>query len=458
MLTIMNRLGGFLGRAVLIAAGSLTVMTVARPNAHAAEFGKHVARTKIAGIDVIAYRTDIKDVVTILGSLPAGDAMATDNIALATLTGIMLDKGTMSMDKFAIARQLDQVGAQLAFHVGEQTLTVQARSLKADLPLVLKVMADELRHPAFSSEEFAKAKLDFSGQIRQQAESTEYRAGEAFSRAVFPAGHPNRQSSLDEWHSAIDKADALQVKEFHQKFFGPTHMVLVLVGDLDIPKIQAELKKDFGGWHGGVAYRPAPAATMGAPVDTVVSLAGKTSVTVIAGQATGLRYRDADSLTLRVGIAILGSGFTSRLVGTVRDKEGLTYHIGAAMADDTFDDGDWRINASFAPTLLDKGIAETQHEVLKWWQEGVTAPELQAHKTDLIGSFQLSLATTGGIAGALLRTVQRGLPLNWLDDYPKSVNDVTLDQVNSAIKRYVDPAKLVIVKAGTLGGDGAIVQ
>jgi zinc protease len=458
MITIMNRLAGFLSRAVLIAAGSLTVMTVAGPYAQAAEFGNHVVRTAIAGIDVIAYRTDIKDVVTVLGSLPAGDAMATDNIALATLTGIMLDKGTMSMDKFAIARQLDQAGAQLAFQVGEQTLTVQARSLKADLPLVLKIMADELRHPAFSAEEFAKAKLEFNGQIRQQAESTEYRAGEAFSRAVFPAGHPNRQSSLDEWHSAIDKAEARQAKEFHQKFYGPAHMVLVLVGDVDVEKIQAELKKDFGGWHGGVAYRPAPAATIGAPVETVVPLAGKSSVTVIAGQATGLRYRDADSLPLRVGMAVLGSGFTSRLVGTVRDKQGLTYHIGAALADDTFDDGDWRINASFAPTLLDKGIAETQHEVLKWWQEGVTAAELQAHKTDLIGSFQLSPATTGGIAGALLRTVQRGLPLNWLDDYPKSVNDVALDQVNSAIKRYVDPAKLVIVKAGTMNEDRTLVQ
>jgi zinc protease len=62
-------------------------------------------------------------------------------------------------------------------------------------------------------------------------------------------------------------------------------------------------------------------------------------------------------------------------------------------------------------------------------------------------------ATTGGIAGTLLRTVQRGFPLNWIDDYSKSVNEVTLEQVNSAIKRYVDPKKLVIVKAGTIGDD-----
>ena len=51
----------------------------------------------------------------------------------------------------------------------------------------------------------------------------------------------------------------------------------------------------------------------------------KSSVSVIMGQATGLRYKDPDALALRVGTAALGRGFTGRLMSTVRDKEGLTY-------------------------------------------------------------------------------------------------------------------------------------
>jgi zinc protease len=229
----MNTLRRFnvLAALFLIAAG-----------AQAAGIAKHVVRTSIAGIDVIAYPTGIKDVVTIVGSLPAGDAFATDNIAVASLTGSLLDKGTLTQDKFAIAKQLDRVGAQLGFGVDEQSVTVQARSLKADLPLVLKIMADELRHPAFSAEEFAKAKIAIEGSLQQQAENTGFRAGEAFSRAVFPAGHPNRQSSLDEWHAAIDRISVAEVRDFHRKFYGPGHMTLVLVGDLDIPRLQAELK------------------------------------------------------------------------------------------------------------------------------------------------------------------------------------------------------------------------
>src|SRR6476469_1807644 len=61
-----------------------------------------VVRTKIAGIDVIAYPTGVKDVVTLRGSLPAGDALAADgNIAVASLTGMLLDKGTTKQDKLA---------------------------------------------------------------------------------------------------------------------------------------------------------------------------------------------------------------------------------------------------------------------------------------------------------------------------------------------------------------------
>ena len=55
--------------------------------AAAANVADHSSRTQVAGIDVVTYRTDVKDVVVILGSLPAGDAMAgAGNAAVPSLT------------------------------------------------------------------------------------------------------------------------------------------------------------------------------------------------------------------------------------------------------------------------------------------------------------------------------------------------------------------------------------
>jgi zinc protease len=428
----------------------LIALMFAVSNSHGADIAKHVVRTRVAGIDLIVYRTDIKDVVTILGALPAGDAFATNNAAVARLAGALLDKGTASMDKFAIAKQLGQTGAQLRFTVEAQAVTMQGRSLTADLPRVLTILADELRHPAFREEEFDKAKIELLGDLQQKSENTEFRAEETLSRAMFPPGHPNRQASLEEWRDAIDRARLADVKEFYGKTYGPAHMVLVLVGDLDISQVQAEVAKYFHGWSGGVPYLTASKTLVPNASDQLVSLAGKTSVTLLMGEATGLRYQDADSLPLRAGVAILGNGFTSRLMGTVRDKEGLTYHIVASVDDDSFDDGDWRINASFAPALLDRGLSSVHRELERWWQDGINADELKSRKTNMIGSFQVGLSTTGGLAATLLHTVQRGLPLSWIDEYTKSVDTLTLEQVNGAIRRYVDPHKLNIVEAGSV--------
>ena len=212
-------------------------------------------------------------------------------------------------------------------------------------------------------------------------------------------------------------------------------MTLVVVGDVAAPETQAEVDKAFSGWSGGQDYvRPAAAAAMTAAREVSVPLADKPSVSVILGQPTGLRYKDPDALALRVGTAILGSGFTGRLMGTVRDKEGLTYNISAAVAEDSIVDGSWDISASFAPALLDKGIASTRRELDKWWKDGVTDQELAARKQGLVGGYLVGLSTTGGLANAILTDMQRGYDVSWLDDFPEAVNALTRDQVNSAIK------------------------
>jgi zinc protease len=412
---------------------------------------EHAVRTKIAGVDVIAYPTGAKNVVTIYGALPAGDTFAGDKSpAVATLTGMMLDKGTVRADKFAIAQQLESVGATISFSVGPETLNVRAKCLKKDTPTILQLIVEQLRSPSFPADEFAKAKKQFAGSLQRSLEDTDFRAEETFLRAVYPVGHPNHRTAAADMLAALDATQLEDIKAFHRKYYGPAHLTLVLVGDLDVPRIEAQLGKDLAGWTGGVdAIRSAKAAATQAAQETLF-MADKTSVSIALGQGSGLRYSDPDALALRMAAAVLGRGFTGRLMSTVRDKEGLTYGIASYVDNDTFTDGDWRIVASFAPQLLDKGLQSTRRELQSWWQQGITAEELQARKTEFVGFYKVSLATTDGMASTLLRTLQRGKPLTWLDDYPKAIEALTLEQVNGVIRKYLNPDKMVLIEAGTV--------
>ena len=60
------------------------------------------------------------------------------------------------------------------------------------------------------------------------------------------------------------------------------------------------------------------------------------------------------------------------------------------------------ISASFAPALLERGIASTRRVLEQWWRDGVTDAELSARKKGLVGSYEVGLSTTGGLAGAIL--------------------------------------------------------
>jgi zinc protease len=436
-----------------IVAASLAAAFLFDAAAADAGMAQNAHRVRAAGIDVVTYRTNVRDVVVLLGALPGGDAMAgSGNAAVPTLTGMMLDRGTKTLDKFAIANKLDNVGAQIAFVVGTQSIEVHAKCLKKDLPLVLSILADELRTPAFSAEEFAKAKRQLIGTLRDSLQNSAARAQEAFARAVFPPGHPNRPHSVEEFLAAADSATLEDVKAFHAHYFGPKYMTLVLVGDVPEAEAGRAIGKDFAGWSGGVDYlRPASAATAGASSEVKVPIKDKPSTNVLLGQATGLRYRDPDALPLRVGTAILGQGFTGRLMSTVRDRQGLTYGIGAGVTSDSIADGAWNISASFAPALLDKGVASTRQVLETWWQNGITDAELAARKQGMIGGYAVGLSTTGGLAGFILASIQRGYGLDWLDGYPEAIKAITREQVNQAVHSRLDPGRMVLVEAGSLG-------
>jgi zinc protease len=430
----------------------MMIALLAASGAGAATMADQSHRSKVSGIDLITYRTNVKDVVIILGVLPAGDAMAeSGNVAVPTLSGMMLDRGTKTLDKFAISDKLDNVGAEISFGVGVQSLEIRAKCLRKDLPLIIELIAAQLRMPALQLAEFNKAKQQFIGELEASAQNSGARAAEGFNRAVFPQGHPNHPHTLNEYIAAAKTANLDEVKAFQAKYYGPAHMALVVAGDVSDADTQAEIAKAFAGWSGGQDYiRPAKPAAATAANEITLPLADKPSVTMILGQPSGLRYSDPDALALRVGTAVLGRGFTGRLMATVRDKEGLTYNIGASMGDDNMVDGVWQISASFAPALLSKGVESTRRELLKWWKDGVTEQELATRKQGVVGSYFVSLSTTLGLAETILVNAQRGYDLSWLDGYPKAVKALTREQVNAAIKAHINPSAMVLVEAGSV--------
>jgi zinc protease len=409
-------------------------------------------RRSVAGIDRITLKTALEEVITVRGSLPAGNAFnPAGHPALADLTAGMLDRGTTKHDKFALAAQLEDVGAQIDFESSAENVLFRVRCLKKDLPLVLGLLAEQLRTPAFSADELEKLKKQRAGEFQQEQDDTDFRADQAFTRRLLPAGHPYRAPAAAEYLADLTAVKLDDVKAFHAAHYGPAGMVLVAVGDVDADALDRALGSAFAGWTGGHAALPSPKIVRAGERLEKIPMPGKASVSVLIGQPSGLKYSDPDRIALAVATEGFGGGyFSSRLMSIVRAREGLTYGIYAGLRSDSFGDGLWAIQATFAPELLDKGLASTRRELRRFVESGLTAVELENFKGAINGTYKLALATSGGLANQLLVTVQRGLPLDYIDRFPQLVQGLTLDQVNGAVKKYLDPDKMLTVTAGTL--------
>ena len=57
--------------------------------------------------------------------------------------------------------------------------------------------------------------------------------------------------------------------------------------------------------------------------------------------------------------------------------------------------------------------------------------------------------TTGGLVAQILSNAERNKNIRYLDQYITIINNLTLDQVNTAIVKYINPKKLTTISAGS---------
>nr|WP_315246746.1 pitrilysin family protein [uncultured Flavobacterium sp.] len=412
-------------------------------------------REKVAGIDVVSVKTSAKDFVTVAASISMGNfANENKNSMLPSLTAAMLSKGTTLNDKFKFSEKLQKLGVNLNVNGTTSKINIGFKCLKKDLDQVITLLAEELRLPLMDKTEFENVKQQFTGNIQQNLNDPTQRGSIALTQAIYPKGNPNYNLNVEEDLANIKNATLEEVKAFHKKYFGPASMHLVIVGDTEGADLNNSLKKSFKNWNGGVTETLKFEETAKASKTEVITIAEKPSAEMFIGQYTGLKRSDADFVPFYIATYTLGGGFAGRLMQTVRDVDGLTYSISSGTGGNIMTGGYWYVNASFNPSLFQKGLDATMVQVNKWLKDGITASELENKKTNLIGSFKVGLSTTTGLSRTILGFVERGLDPDYIDQYPKDIEKVTLKEVNEAIRKYIQPDKMVIIKSGSLDKDG----
>ena len=169
-----------------------------------------------------------------------------------------------------------------------------------------------------------------------------------------------------------------------------------------------------------------------------------------AAMAFPLRDDDPDFPALLMGNHVLGGGsLSSRLADRVRQTEGLSYSIGSGLQARSLDRrAAFYVYAICNPVNIEKLRTAIREEIDRLLKDGVTDEELKRAKQGFIRKQQVNRTNDRRLAGTLEGTITANRTMKYYSDLDDRIRALTTGDVLKALRKYIDPTKLVIVAAG----------
>jgi zinc protease len=138
------------------------------------------------------------------------------------------------------------------------------------------------------------------------------------------------------------------------------------------------------------------------------------------------------------------------LADRIRQKDGLSYGVGSEFEANALDkSGTFTAYAIFAPQNLGRLETAFKEELERARKDGFTEDELKAAKSGWLQGRQVNRGHDGQVAKTLADYLFYSRTFNWDAELEKKVEAVTAVQAAAALRKYIDPAKLTVVTAGS---------
>ncbi len=372
---------------------------------------------------------------------------------IGELTASMLNKGTAKRTRQQIKDEFDKLKANVQIFGNAQQASVNIETTRPNLIEVLKLAAEVVKEASFPADEYEKLKEEEIAGIESQRSEPTAKASIRMQQHMnpYPKSDPRYVESFDESVASIKATKLEELKKFHADFYGANNATMSFVGDFDEPAVKALVTELFGNWKSATPYQrlvskynPVPA------INESIETPDKANAFFVAGLGMEMRDDNPDYPALVLGNYMLGGGFlNSRLATRIRQKDGLSYGVGSQFFAGSLDNvGTFNAFAIYAPENVTKLEAAFKEEIQKVITDGFSGEEVAAAKSGWTQGQSVTRAQDNALASTLNNYQFINRDMKWVENYEKQVNALTVEQINAAMKKYLKPELMTIIKAG----------
>lgn len=377
-----------------------------------------------------------------------------DHTTSSSFLGALMMRGTKRLTRADIQDELAILRSSLTASSSLGQLTFGLRSKRGQLPGLLKLFKEVLREPTFPPSEMSLLKQNQRQTLEKALNDPQRLAFHTLMRTLrpYPKTNIRYQPTIEESIQRVDKVTRDDVERLYEGQIGGDHGEIALIGDLDVEATTRQLEEIFAGWKAKVPYErirsEISAGVKGSR--TTINTPDKENAVYAAGLMFAMKDSDPDYPALSMGNYVLGgSGFTSRLMDRLRQKEGLSYGAGSFLRVGSED----RVGAFVAyaianPKNIEKVDTGAVEEIAKILKTGVTQEELAAAKKGYLEELKTERGSDSSLASMLRQNLRLGRTFQYYADLERKIAELKTADVSRALDQHLSIDRLVIIRAG----------
>ncbi len=373
-----------------------------------------------------------------------------------TVSGLvtsMLYKGTAKMTEQQIKDKLADLKATVQIYGAGDKAYVNIETIKANLPEAIKIVTDMLKESTMPEKEFEEVRQQELAGLEQQLSDPQALANKAMERHMnpYPKGDIRATATLQEEIEETKAVKLADVRAFHKAFYGASNATMSVIGDFDETAVKQAITEGLGAWKSPMPYkRVEQKSFVVQQKNDIIKTPDKANAMFFAGMNIPMKDDDPDFLPAMLGNYVLGGGaLSNRLGNRIRQKEGISYGVGSWFSADPLDkSGMFGAYAIYAPENAERLDKAFKEEIEKIMKDGITADELDGAKKAVAQQRAVARANDKQLAQKLNSYAYINRDMKYDGQYEERMNKLTLDEVNKAIKKYIDYSKISLFKAG----------
>lgn len=372
----------------------------------------------------------------------AGTSLQSRPFAAST-TANMLSEGSVLYSSQEIAERLDFLGSYFEVNVDRDYTYVSFCSLRKFFERTVEVAEQILLSPTFPEEELATYAAKRRQRLSIERMKVDTLAREEFARSMFGENHPYGVISHESGYDTLTRDD---VVAHYNRYYTAERCFLVCSGSVDDVVVERLRQVTSRLAHGSSEDILFPEVEQRR--ESLIHRDNALQSSIRIGWRLFTRSHP-DFVGMQVVATALGGYMGSRLMQNLRERNGFTYGVVAAMVN--FEsEGYLAIATQVDSAATERAVEEICREVELLGREPMSLDELDMVRNMMTGEMMRVLDGPFGIADVTIENILCSEENSVVERNLQRIREITPEEVQSLARKYLRREDMVKVVVGSI--------